>query len=162
MVIDGVTALLTSSVSVVNGTPYVAPFTGTLSGNPVSITFSIGLGGTTPTIVSTDIPGHPNAVFQIYKETSTSLIEAFEGSYSKTGESGVFNILLSKGLAHWGGIVKKNGDTETNDISGTYSTTNQVIDDNGTVMATINGDVLSGSFLDGNNATITVSGNRTL
>lgn len=162
MVLDGVSIALTSSVSTVNGQPYVAPFTGTYNGNPVSITFSVGLGGTTPTMVSSDIPGHPNAVFNLYKETSTSLIEAFEGTYSKPGETGVFNILLSKGIGRWGAIAKANGETDTNTAGGTVNASNQIVEDNGTIMGTIAGDQLKGSFTDGNNATISISGNRTL
>ncbi len=162
MVLDGTTILLTSNVSVVNGEPYVAPFTGTYNGSPVSFTFSVGLSGSTPTVTSSDIPGHPNAVFQIFKETSNSLIEAFEGTYSKTGESGTFNILLSKGLGQWGGIAKKNGGTTTDNVNGTYNASNQIIADNGTVVATVNGDILAGSFTDSNGSVITVNGNRTL
>ena len=162
MVLDGQTTVLTSSVSVVNGEPYIAPFTGTFNGSPVSITFQVGLGGANPTMVSSDIPGHPNAVFQIYKETSTSLIEAFEGTYSKIGEAGVFNIIMSKGLGRWGGIAKENGQTETDEASGIYNAANQLVEDNGTVMATITGDVLYGSFSDSNGTVITLSGNRTL
>src|SRR5690554_3398545 len=86
MVLDGITASLISNVSYVDGEPYVAPFTGTYDGDPVSLTFSVALGGGMPRVISSNIPGHPDAVFTIYKETSTSLIEAFEGTYSKPGE----------------------------------------------------------------------------
>src|SRR5690554_4623351 len=86
MVHDGITASLISNVSYVDGEPYVAPFTGTYDGDPVSLTFSVALGGGMPRVISSNIPGHPDAVFTIYKETSTSLIEAFEGTYSKPGE----------------------------------------------------------------------------
>lgn len=123
----------------------------------------MGLSGTTPTITSSNIPGHPNANFQIYKETSTSLVEAFVGTYSKTGETGVFNIVLSKGISKWAGVARKDGDTQVDHIDGTYNANNQVIDSNGTtIYGTITGDVLTGSFQDSNNATITVSGHRTL
>ncbi|PWA07441.1 hypothetical protein [Flavobacterium psychrotolerans] len=162
MVLDGVSVALTSNVSIVDGQSYVAPFTGTFNGSPITMTFSVGLGGSTPVIVSSSIPGHPNAVFNLYKETSTSLIEAFEGTYSKTGESGTFNILLSKGIGKWGGIVKKGTDSVTGEIKGTYSTSNQIIDENGTVVGVVAGDVLHGSFLDGNNNTVTTNGHRTL
>ena len=162
MVLDGTTVLLTSNVTVVDGQSYVAPFTGTYNGSPISITFSVGLGGATPTVVTSDIPGHPTAIFEIYKETSTSLIEAFQGTYSKPGESGVFNIVLSRALAKWGGVAKENGGTENNEVSGTINASNQLIEENGTNMATISGDVMSGSFSDGNGATITINGTRTL
>src|SRR5690554_5741523 len=107
MTLDGLSATLTSNVSYVDGQPYIAPFTGTYDGNPVTITFSVAAGGGVPTVISSDIPGHPDAVFTIYKETSTSLIEAFEGAYSISGgESGTFNILLSRAFNLWGGIAK--------------------------------------------------------
>ena len=82
MILDGVSVALISNVVVLDGQPYVAPFTGIYNGSPISMTFSVGLGGTTPTMVSSSIPGHPNAVFVLSKETSTSLIEAIEGNYS--------------------------------------------------------------------------------
>lgn len=109
MTLDGISASLTSNVSYIDGQPYVAPFTGTYDGSPVSLTFSVAPGGGDPTVISSDIPGHPDAVFALYKETSTSLIEAFEGTYSITGgETGTFNILLSRALNLWGGIALDN------------------------------------------------------
>ncbi len=162
MVLDGISSVLTSNVSVVAGQTYVAPFTGTYNGTAITLHLTVGLGGTLPTMTSSDIPGHANAVFEIYKETSTSLIEAFQGTYSKPGENGTFNILASRGLAIWGGIAKPDDSSETNDASGTINSSNQLVEDNGTILATINGDVLSGSFIDGNGATIHISGHRTL
>lgn len=163
MVLDGTTILLTSNIAVVAGEAYVAPFTGVYNGSPISITFSVGLGGATPTITTSDIPGHPNATFQIFKETSTSLVEAFQGTYSKPGESGVLNIVLSRALSRWGGVAKKNVGTEVNHISGTINANNQLYEENATtVIATITGDVLHGTFLDDNQTTITVNGTRTL
>ena len=161
MVLDGVSVALTSNVTYVNGQPYVAPFTGIYNGSPISITFSVAIGGGTPIVTSSSIPGHPGIVFTLFKETSTSLIEAFEGTYSKTGESGIFNILLSNGLGLWGGIVKKNGTSVTEEIDGTY-VNGQVIDDNGTVIGVITGDELHGSFTDGENNVVTTTGQRTL
>ncbi|HLP64400.1 hypothetical protein [Flavobacterium sp.] len=161
LVIDGVAVALTSSVTYVDGQPYLAPFTGTYNNSPISITFSVAVGGGTPTVISSDIPGHPNAVFTIAKETSTSLIEAFEGTYSKSGETGIFNIILSSGLGAWGGIAKENGSSVVEDISGTYIN-NQVIDENGTVVGVITGDVLQGSFTDSSNTIVTTIGYRTL
>jgi hypothetical protein len=75
MVLDGITVNLISNVSYVEGQAYVAPFTGMYNnGSPITLTFSVGLSGANPTMISSDIPGHPNAVFTIYKESSTSLI----------------------------------------------------------------------------------------
>ena len=161
MVLDGVSVALTSNVAVVDGQTYAAPFTGTYNGSPISITFSIGLSGSAPTVTSSNIPGHPNAIFNLYKETSTSLIEAFEGTYSKTGETGTFNILLSRAISKWGYVVKKDGSNTTDSGSGTINGSSQLILE-GRTIATITGDQLKGSFVDSNNSTITVTGKRTL
>ena len=162
MVLDGVSVTLTSNVSLVDGQPYVAPFTGTFNGSPISMTFSVGLSGTSPTMISSSIPGHPNAVFELYKESSTSLIEGFEGSYAVTGgEKGVFNMVLSRSLAKFGYIVREDGQTDTDSGSGTINSNNQLILE-GRVIGTISGDALNGSFKDDNNRTVTITGKRTL
>ena len=162
MVVDGVSVALTSNVVLVDGQPYVAPFTGTFNGSPISMTFSVGLGGTSPTMVSSSIPGHPNAVFELAKETSTSLIEGFEGAYSVTGgEKGVFNIVLSRSLAKFGYVVREDGQIDTDSGSGTINSSSQLILE-GRVIGTITGDALNGSFKDDNNRTITITGKRTL
>lgn len=162
MVLDGVSVALTSNVVLVDGQSYVAPFTGTFNGSPISMTFSVGLGGTSPTMVSSSIPGHPNAVFVLSKETSTSLIEGFEGTYSVTGgEKGVFNIVLSRSLAKFGYVVKEDGQTDTDSGSGTINSSSQLILE-GRVIGTITGDALNGSFKDDENRTVTIIGKRTL
>lgn len=162
MVIDGVTVLLTSTVEVVDGETYIAPFTGVYNGSEISIIFSVGLGGDSPTLVSSNIPGHPNAVFNLFKETSSSLIEAFEGTYSEPGQTGVFNIVVARSLSKWGGISKKNGSQETNTIDGgTIVNSNQLIMD-GVVVGTITGDEIHGTFQNSDNETVTISGSRTL
>lgn len=163
LVIDGDTIVLTSDVTVVEGETFVAPFTGTYNGSPISVTLSVGSGGSNPTMVSSDIPGHPNAVFELYKETSTSMIEAFEGTYSSTnGDEGTFNIVLSRSLGLWGGIAKENGENELDHIDGTVDADGTITADNGIEMGDIDGDELNGSFQDNNNATITITGYRTL
>lgn len=162
MVLDGVSVALTSNVSLVDGQSYVAPFTGTFNGSPISITFSVGLSGASPTMVSSSIPGHPNAVFELYKENSTSLIEGFEGTYSVAGgEKGVFNMVLSRSLAKFGYIVREDGQTDTDSGSGTINSSNQLILE-GRVIGTIAGDGLNGSFKDDNDRTVTITGKRTL
>ena len=162
MVIDGVTILLTSSVEVVNGEPYLAPFTGTYNGSSVSITFSVGLGGGSPTITTSNIPGHPYAVFNVYKEYSTSLIEAFEGTYSEPSETGIFNIIVARSLSKWAGIAKEDGSEEVDYLEdGTVVNSNQLKLD-GVVVGTITGDEIQGSFKNSDNETVTVKGKRTL
>lgn len=165
MTLDGLSTTLTSNVSYVDGQPYIAPFTGTYDGNPVTITFSVAAGGGVPTVISSDIPGHPDAVFTLYKETSTSLIEAFEGTYSISGgETGTFNILLARGLNLWGGIAKDDAaGSMPEDIDGTINANNQLVEsDNGRVVGNLSGDVISGQFTSGDNETVTITGHRTL
>ncbi|RYZ25363.1 MAG: hypothetical protein EOP49_44725 [Sphingobacteriales bacterium] len=162
MVIDNTTVVLTSAVNWVDGQPYVAPFTGTMNGQPVSITFSVQPNGGSPIITSTNIPGHPNADFTLVKETSNALIECFEGTYSTTApETGTFNILLSRTLGKWGGIAREDNSTDEDDINGDI--VNGVLkDDNGNTVGTLSGDEINGSFQDGNGSTVTVTGERTL
>lgn len=163
LVIDGVTATLTSSVAWVSGEPYIAPFTGTLNGQAVSITFSVQNDGGSPTITSADIPGHPNAVFTLVKETSNTLVECFEGTYTTSkSESGTFNILLSRTLGKFGGIARKDGSTEESDVDGTIDQSGTIKDEDGNVLGTLSGDTISGSFTDSDGATVTINGKRTL
>lgn len=162
LVIDGTTAELTSSVTWTAGAPYVAPFTGTLNGTAVSITFSVSASGSNPEVTSSDIPGHTTASFTIVKETSTSLIECFEGIYHTTKpEDGTFNLILSRTAKLWGAIAHKDGSSETNDAGGVI-TGDKIIESNGTEMGTLSGDEINGSFTDNNGKTVTIKGKRTL
>ncbi len=165
MVIDGVTVNLTSAVTWVAGQVYITPFTGTLSGQAVTITFSVGATGGTPTVTSSSIPGHPNASLNIIKETSAGLVECFEGSYSTTlPETGTFNIILSRTLATWAGVARKTG-INTTSTSGSGSIVNNKLIDpsqNNNSIGTLSGDDLNGSFVDGNGKTVTITGKRTL
>jgi hypothetical protein len=162
MVLDGVTVNLTSSVSLVAGQTYTAPFTGTLNGSPVSITFSVGSTGQTPTITTSSIPGHPNASFLLSKEVSTALMEAYVGTYSTTtSETGIFNIVLSRSVNLWGAIARKDGGSSNSFDNGTI-VNNALINSNGTTVGTLSGDALNGKFTGGNGIVITITGKRTL
>jgi hypothetical protein len=161
-VIDGVSLELSSTVTWNADQAYVAPFTGTLNGQSVTINFSVGINGTDPTVTSSNIPGHPNAQFLIAKEASMALIECYEGSYHSTApEDGTFNLILSRAVNRWGAIVRKNGDTDTDDEDGTI-VNNKLIDSDGTNVGTLNNDEINGIFKDSNGKTVTVKGKRTL
>lgn len=161
MVIDGVTVNLTANVQWTNGNAYVAPFTGTLNGQAVTINFSVAANGTSPAIVSSNIPGHPNATFSLVKETSTGLIECFEGTYSTTApENGTFNVFLSRDLKRWGGIKRVNGSTDAEAIEGTLNANLDILD-HGYTIGHLDGDKMSGSFNNGT-ATVKFEGKRTL
>ena len=164
LVIDGTTINLSANVAWQAGQSYVAPFTGMYNGQPITINFSVGATGTTPTVTSSSIPDHPNAAFTIIKETSSSLVEAFEGTYTTTlPENGTFNMLLSRPLAKWSAIARKNGTTAASTVNGIISG-NNLIDpaNNNRVVATISGDGVSGSFVDNNGKTVKITGQRTL
>lgn len=163
MIIDGVTITLTSTVAVINGSPYVAPFTGTLNGQPVSITFSVGATGQTPTVTTSSIPGHPNAIFSIIKETSTNLIECFEGTYSTTKpDNGVFNLILSRSSGIYSGVSKSLVTANSQGTVGGTILSNGDIMDGTKKIGTLSGDVITGSFIDNNGKTVTINGQRTL
>jgi hypothetical protein len=163
LVIDGVSGTLTASVTNQNGDNYVSAFTGTLSGQAVSVTFSVGAGGQNPTVTSFNIPGHASATFTLAKETSNALIECFEGTYSTTRpETGTFNLLLSRSLKLFGGASRKTGDSQSNSFHGAINANSELVDaDSGKVLAKLTGDALAATFVDGNNATVTVTGKRT-
>jgi len=163
LVIDGQTVTLTSSVSWTNGQPYVAPFTGTLNGQQVSITFSVKVDGGSPTITASNIPGHPNAVFTLVKETSNALVECYEGTYNTTKpETGTFNIVLSRKLGKWGGIARKDNSSSSEDVSGTVDANGVMTDDKGHTVANLSGEEISGSSKDSDGNTVNVTGKRTL
>lgn len=164
MVIDGITVNLTSAVTWVAGQAYTAPFTGMLNGSPVTINFSVGLSGSTPTVTSSNIPGHPNASLNIIKETSSNLVECFEGSYSTTlPETGVFNLIILRTLNKWTAVSRKTGSNTSNTGNGIISN-NKLIDStqNNQAIGTLNNDVMSGNFVDGNGKTVALNGTRTL
>lgn len=165
MIIDGTTVNLTSAITWVSGQPYVADFTGVLNGAAVTIHFSVSTDGTNPIVTSSNIPGHPNATLNIVKETSTSLIECFEGIYnSSKPETGTFNIILSRSLGLWTGVARAAGTTSTSNAGTGSITNNNLIDpsQNNKSIGTLNGDALNGSFVDNNGRTITIKGKRTL
>lgn len=162
LVIDGITIALTSTATFIEGEPFVAPFTGTFNGMPISMTFQVGASGNNPTIITSDIPGHPNAVFQIFKETSTSLIEAFEGTFKVNNQTGIFNIVLSESIAGWSGVAKNDNSGGTSYHNGTINSSKELIEDGDTIIGKINGDAIQGSFVNGDGQTVTLTGYRTL
>lgn len=162
MILDGVSVALTSNVAVVDGQSYVAPFTGTFNGSAISMTFSVGSGGTSPTIISSSIPGHPNTVFVLSKETSTSLIEAFQGTYTYDGQTGVFNIVIARSVSKWGYAEKNDQTGATSSGSGTMNSDGQLIDSNNKTVATIKGDLIHGSSTNSSGKTVVIDGKRSL
>lgn len=163
MVIDGTTVNLTSTVSIIAGQTYVSPFTGTLNGQSVSLAFSVGATGQNPAVTASNIPGHANSTFSIIKETASSLVECFEGTYSTTKpETGIFNLILSRNLKVFSGASRKDGSTASNAFNGTINAYNELIDaSSNKSIVTLTGDNLASTFVDGSGSTVTVKGKRT-
>ncbi len=162
MVLDGVTVNLTSDITWHAGSAYIAPFNGTYNGGPISVHFYVNADGSNPQVVTSNIPGHPSAVFIIEKEQSNFLIECFEGTYSSTApETGTFNLLVARALGLMGGASRKTGSAVNEDIDGTVSSDGTLYIDSQAVGKIVN-DTMSGSFKDHNNATVTFQGKRTL
>ena len=165
MVLDGITANLTSAVTWVAGQPYTSAFTGTWSGQAVSITFTVSSTGGTPTVTASNIPGHLTASFNIIKETSAGIVECFQGDYNTTlPETGTFNIVLVRSLSTWLAVARKTGATSSGSAGSGPITNNNLVDpsQNNKVIATITGDNINGNFTDNNGKTVTLSGKRTL
>ncbi len=162
--LDGETINLSSTVTWEPGNAYLAPFTGTHNNSPVSITFEVGSDGENPTVVTSDIPGHPGAIFTVVKETSNSLMECYEGTYHTTKpEDGTFNVILSRSEGTWVAIARENGETSSEDpVYGTLVNGTTLVEESGITFATLTGDVLTGSFVDTGERTVTIEGERTL
>ena len=163
MILDGEVINLQSSVTWQAGQAYFAPFTGVHNGQVVSVDFSVGASGSTPTVTSINIPGHPNAVIEVIKETSDNQIKCFEGTFSGD-DSGGLNVILSEQLGYWTGVAH-------NSVSGTNTPFNGTLSGNNincncqsgtSVNATLSGDeITSGTWNDGS-GTGTWSAVRTL
>ncbi|MDX2001126.1 MAG: hypothetical protein SFW35_01755 [Chitinophagales bacterium] len=114
-----------------------ALFTGVTSpnGDTVSAYFSVDANGQNPT-VNVTIPGH-TVVVALYKELSTALVKAFEGTY--TGDlQGGFNVIL-QGNNYT--ILNDNGAADENTLV------------NGRIeYTTPGGTVIDGEFTDADNA----------
>lgn len=106
-----------------------ARFKGTINNQEINAVFSVGANGQNPS-VQVNIPGH-TVVVAVYKETSSSLIKNFEGTYQGDA-SGIFNITLNGTnytLVRDGGVAPANASLI-----------------NGNIDLTSNGIVIKGSF----------------
>jgi len=166
MVVDGVSDTLTASVAWVSGVSYVSAFTGTFNGQAVSITMSLDANGGNPTITAMNIPGHPNATLTISKETSSNLVECFEGTYTNatTGKNGTLNLIISPGLNKWYGQARETGSGSSQNMVGTISNNTLSYDDGHgfTVTGTLSGDQTNGTWKDSQPENGTWTAKRTL
>ncbi len=94
VVFDGGSATLTTT-DLNNWTPGQAItnalFTGTVNNTNIQAVFSVDANGQNPSL-AVNIPGH-TVVVALYKETSTTLVKSFEGTYAGDN-SGTFNLLF--------------------------------------------------------------------
>jgi hypothetical protein len=160
--IDGESVTLTSTGTYDPATGFTGAFTGTMDGGAVSIQFTVTNGGTFQ-IFSVTIPGHSNVIFRIFKEKSTQLVEAFEGTY-KGADSGTFNmVILRDGAGGDWGVITRSEDAD-------YVFIGQIDDDqllggggDIIIVGEINGDNIKGVWENAvNGATGTWTGKRTL
>lgn len=75
-------------------------------------------------------------------------------------KSGTFNLILSRTLNKYYAIARENSGSTT-DASQGVITNNRLLDTNGTAIGTLSGDQLTGTFQDGGNFTVTITGRRT-
>lgn len=188
---DALTAKMTIGGQVVNftakdftldGDTYMASFDGMYQNQPVSFNFSVLGDGSNPKIASDFFPG----VFTVAKETSTSMIEVFDGAWAVKDDPtpleieaknidvdtisfdpdaiyvvGKFNMLLSRsnGNSWWKGT-----NTLFDNISypAGLIQSNQMFDDNNRFIGTMNVDELRGVYVDKTNQKIYLTTRRTL
>lgn len=169
LVIDGVRVDLTSSTLPQAGMAYSGQFKGTLNGSAVSFTFNVAADGKNASVTSIVIPGHPNAAFLLSKETSTSLVEAYVGTYQNVSsvrtEKGTFNMVVSRSTGVWTALVRADGAVLPGTSGGTISG-NDLYETGNKKIGTMNADgTLTGTFTNSNTQapeTTTISGKRSL
>lgn len=133
-----------------------ALFTGNINGQAIQAHFSVSADGQNP-VVTVDIPGH-DVVVAIYKETSTSLIKSFQGTY--TGDdNGIFNMVFNGDdfslISDGGGDPK-----QSTLVNGKININDGGVEVKGEFQGT---DYISGTWEDhNNNKSGTWSGQRTL
>jgi hypothetical protein len=158
-VLDGKEVTLTTT-SLGNWTPGQAitnaVFTGSWNGVSVSLTFSCGADGSNPT-ASVTVPGHSVNV-SMSKETSTTLVKCYEGTYvdhRQTGNvNGTWNFVIYGNI----GVGYHYDSQNSGAIAGTVSG-NTLTMDIGTL--TITDTSVSGTLNNGDND-ITVTGHRSM
>ena len=141
LIINGITYNFTTSETLQQNKDITINF---VSGSD-SLTFSVSANGDNPNFTNLKIEGHLNAAINVVKETSTTLIKCYEGTYSG-GSGGVFNVLI------YGNSIKglvENNSTNLIDIAEGEVNNNQIIGDvtsGATFSGTLNGNSFSGTW----------------
>lgn len=144
LIIDGVTYNFTTTQTVTQGTNTTILFT---QGSN-SFVFSVNADGTNPTVTDINIAGHPDAQIIIVKETSSVVVECYEGTYTGPYSSGIFNAIIFgdriMGIAYssiyYAGTYVCDGEINNNSISGL------VVFDVITFVGTRNNETISGTW----------------
>jgi hypothetical protein len=155
--IDGTTKTLPTT-ALNNWTPGQPISNALFSAEGWEVRFSVGANGSNPQ-VSVNIPGHPNVAVALVKETSTTLVKAFEGTYTGT-KPGTLNFVVNG--SQLSGIRKANNDTMTVSISGVLQG-DSIFGSSGNlfIFGKVSGNTASGTMVDSLNS-ITWTTTRTL
>lgn len=167
MAIGAETVNFSAKDIVLDGDVYMARFDGIYQNQPVTFNFSVGQDGENPKIASDSFPG----VFAIAKETSTSMLEVFDGVWTakqnslgmvladnietdtisidpNTYVTGRFNMLVARSNANenpwWSGVnTLQDQVTYPNGLINS----NEMVDVDGHLIGKVNGDELKGVYL---------------
>lgn len=159
--LDGQTTELTSTKPWTSDLGYEAEFKGTLNGQTVSLVLSLGVGGTVVDVMNVTIPGHPGAAILAAKETSTALVEGFEGTFEGRDGPGIINFLLVRNSKRWYAEIKLNGSQRVQGANGEI-VNNEIKDYDGTYIATISNHEISGTPKDSDGSLTKIYAKRTL
>ena len=158
LVIDGVTSVFTSNGNVALGE---AINNLTFTSGDKSFTISVTANGGDISVLSSNIPGHLDATFNVIKEYSEDLVTCYQGTYTGATDNGVFNLIFIDNELY--GLSKSNSaESETNFLSG-FLNTNVISGsfDTGTFTGNLSGNSVSGTW-SVEETTGTWTGTRTL
>jgi len=143
LTVDGVTHHFTTTQTVQQDQATTVDFTDGSN----SFTFVVAADGTNPEVTNIVIPDHPRAAVLIAKESSTVVVECYEGTF-EGGDAGTFNVVLSgnsiRGLAlstTYDDVYSVSGTVSNNQISASGTTGNGA-----SFTGSISGDNISGSW----------------
>jgi len=117
--LDGETYELTTEDTYNSEGGFYGCFYGTMSTtDDIEICFYASFNGSSYYVEYIDIPGHPDATIEVYKEYSDALVAVYEGEFS--GDSnGVFNMIVQDG--EWEVLARENSSDYDSYFYGTES-----------------------------------------